>query len=380
MVVRTPRIWSVCIAALLGAAAGCSSDDSNDGGDASDDADDGDDDADDGDDNGTDDDGADDDDGSDDGGVGPYTIEWGPVTVGPGVESTQCIRKRLPTDRAIRVGQIENNLGLASHHMIVYRLADGDETDAPEDCLPFVDVLDPEAGAPLAVTQKAEETIALPQGVAFTLEPGQLIRIELHYINATEEPQELRASSTFIELPEDEFEQEADFLFVGNPDIELPAFLGEGQPDVITLGPTFLPLPQELDDVNIFAITGHQHQWGIDVQVSQAADEDDEGAPIYAPENFQWDEPETTYHDPPLNMAAGTGFKFTCDWQNFSDEQVGFGESVNDEMCFFWAYYYPSRGAKICAHTDQFMGGIDVCCPSEEDAEICALIPFFLGQ
>jgi hypothetical protein len=375
MVVRTPRIWSVCIAALLGAAAGCSSDDSNDGGDASDDADDGDDDADDGDDNGTDDDGADDDDGSDDGGVGPYTIEWGPVTVGPGVESTQCIRKRLPTDRAIRVGQIENNLGLASHHMIVYRLADGDETDAPEDCLPFVDVLDPEAGAPLAVTQKAEETIALPQGVAFTLEPGQLIRIELHYINATEEPQELRASSTFIELPEDEFEQEADFLFIGSPDINLPAApdLPE-QPDPVTLGPVSLPIPAELTGINVFAITGHQHQWGTDVQVSLATDPEEPGDPIYAPENFQWDEPETIYHDPPIQVPEGASFNFSCTWENKSESQVGFGESVDDEMCFFWAYYYPSQGAKICFTTEMF-GGQDLCCPGHP---FCPYIREFL--
>ncbi len=376
MAVLTPRFWSIGLAAFLAAAA-CGSDSDPPGGD--DGEDDGSDGA--GEDDGADGDGGEDD-GSDDGGSGDgtYRIDWGPLMAEPGFEDTRCVVKSLPTDRPIRVSEIVNQLGTASHHMIVYRVTDEEERPEPFACDPFVDVLDPSRGAPLAVTQKQEETIALPPGVAFTLQPGQLIRIELHFINATDEPQELRASTTFVELPEAEFEQEADFLFVGNPDIDLPAYPGEGQPDVITLGPTFLPLPQELDDVNIFAITGHQHQWGIDVQVSQAADEDDEGAPIYAPENFQWDEPETTYHDPPLNMAAGTGFKFTCDWQNFSDEQVGFGESVNDEMCFFWAYYYPSRGAKICAHTDQFMGGIDVCCPSEEDAEICALIPFFLGQ
>jgi Copper type II ascorbate-dependent monooxygenase, C-terminal domain len=376
---RTPRISSVCLTALLACAlvtgSGCSSDsgsdDSNDGADGADDGADG---ADDGA------DGADD--GADDGspGDGTHTVEWGPLMAMPGFEDTRCVTKRLPTDRPIRVGQIENELGLASHHMIVYRVTGDPENAEPEPCDPFVDVLDPTRGAPLAVTQKAEETIALPPGVAFTLEPGQLIRVELHFINATDEPQELRASTTFVELPEDEFEQEADFLFVGNPDINLPAYQGEGPPETITLGPTFLPLPQELDGVNIFAITGHQHQWGVDVQVSRAANEGDEGEPIYALENFEWDEPETIYHDPPLAMAAGTGFRFTCSWQSFSEAEVGFGESVNDEMCFFWAYYYPSRGAKICAHTDQFQGGIDVCCPSEKDAVICSLIDDFLDN
>ena len=32
---------------------------------------------------------------------------------------------------------------------------------------------------------------------------------------------------------------------------------------------------------------------------------------------------------------------------------VPFGESANNEMCFFWAYYYPSQGAKIAMNTRQ---------------------------
>lgn len=369
MAFRTPRIWSISLAALL-AACSSDSDPSDDGGDAEDDGSDGS--TDDGEDGGGDDDGADD--GAP--GDGTYKIEWGPLMAEPGFEDTRCVTKALPTDRPIRVGQILNDLGNASHHMIVYRVTGDPENEEPIECDPFVDVLDPTRGAPLAVTQKAEETIALPPGVAFTLQPGQLIRIELHFINATDEPQELRASTTFVELSEDEFEQEADFLFVGNPDIFIDPM------SEAVLGPTFLPLPQELDDVNVFAITGHQHQWGTDVQVNLAANEDDEGEPIYAPEAFQWDEPETIYHDPPINMTAGNGFRFTCSWNNLSEEDVGFGESVNDEMCFFWAYYYPSRGAKICAHTNRepFQDGLDICCPSEEDAVYCAFIDEFLDN
>jgi hypothetical protein len=378
MAVRSPRILSLSIAALLMSAGACSSDSDDDGGEGTEDGGDdgsGEDDA-----SGAD-DGEDDGAGEDDGGDGAagdgWTVEWGPITAEPGIERTMCVQKRLPTDQPIRVGQIVNDLGSASHHMIVYRMADGAETPEPEECDPFVDVLDPSKGAPLAVTQTAEETIALPAGVAFTLEPEQLIRIELHFINASDEPQELRATSTFVEMPEEEFEQEADFLFVGNPEIEIPAM------SEATLGPSFLPIPEELAGINVFAITGHEHQWGTDVQVSLSGDENDEGSPIYAPENFQWDEPETIYHDPPVEVQEGAGFRFTCSWRNMSNETVGFGESVDDEMCFFWAYYYPSRGAKICFHTDDLpSGGVDLCCPAEDpdDQVICDLVNQFLGN
>jgi Copper type II ascorbate-dependent monooxygenase, C-terminal domain len=378
MAVRTPRILSLCTAAMLLSAGACSSDSDPDDGEGSEDGG--------GDGNGGEDDGdgggggEDDGDGGDDGG-GPiegksWTVEWGPIMAEPGFEDTRCVVKRLPTDRPVRIGQIVNDLGDASHHMIVYRLADEAETEEPEPCEPFVDVLDPAAGAPLAVTQRAEETIALPAGVAFTLEPGQLIRIELHFINASDEPQELRATTTFVEIPEEEFEQEADFLFVGNPEIEI------GPMEEATLGPSFLPMPESLTGINVFAITGHQHQWGTNVQVSLSGAPDDEGSPVYAPENFQWDEPENIYHDPPIEVADGSGFRFTCSWRNMSNETVGFGESVNDEMCFFWAYYYPSKGAKICFHTDELGGGQDVCCPDPggPDDVICQLIDDFLGN
>jgi hypothetical protein len=41
-------------------------------------------------------------------------------------------------------------------------------------------------------------------------------------------------------------------------------------------------------------------------------------------------------------------------------------------MCFFWAYYYPSRGAKVCVHTDQY-GGQNLCCP-DAGAQLCNII------
>ncbi len=365
MVVRTSRIWSVCLAASLCAAQGCSPDDGDpgDGGDGA------------GNGGGGGDGGAGDDGAGGDGGApagdGTYKVEWGPVMVDPGVEATLCVRKRLPTDRPIKVGQFINQLGPASHHMIVYRLAEGEETTEPEECLPFVDVLDPTKGAPLAVTQKTEETISLPPGVGVSLQAGQLVRLELHFINATDHPQELSASSTFVEIPEAEFEQEADFLFIGNPDIEI------GPGETFTLGPSYLPMPANLAGINIFAVTGHEHQWGTDVQASLATGPDDPGTAIYAPENFQWSEPETVYHDPAVTMPDGGGFRFTCSWHNGTEQTVRFGESVNDEMCFFWAYYYPSQGAKICFHTEQFGGedGLDLCCP---DSNLCQLVDEFL--
>jgi len=293
---------------------------------------------------------------------GSQELAFGPVTVAPGVEKTQCITKRLGNDKQLRVNRIQNRLGDASHHLIVYRVSnDQPEQLTPVDCDPFSDTLDPTKGSPLMITQKFEEELALPKGVAFTLAPNQMIRLEMHFVNANAEPKTLRSTSTFIEIPEKEFKDEADFMFVGNPDIKIPP------KSKFTLGPTYLPLPETHEGIHFFAITGHQHKMGKNVKVEVTTGKD---APmtksVYDVKNWVWSEPETVFHDPPFDIPKGGGFRFTCDWENVSDKQLKFGEKADDEMCFFWAYYYPSMGPQVCAHSDQPKGGpVDLCCPGD---------------
>ena len=53
---------------------------------------------------------------------------------------------------------------------------------------------------------------------------------------------------------------------------------------------------------------------------------------------------------PPVAFEPGkhTGFAYQCQWQNPTNETVGYGESANAEMCFLWHYYYPSQGFQVC--------------------------------
>lgn len=284
-----------------------------------------------------------------------FTVEFPEVDVYPGVEATQCVIKRLGNPEQIHVGAIINKLTPGSHHLIVYRTSDTEEQPEPFDCNPFSDTLDPTKGAPLMITQKEEEVLSLPTGVAFTLEANQMLRLEMHYLNASGGQMGIGATSSFV--PVDNYTDEADFLFVGNPDIDIPPM------STFTLGPTYFPLPAMFDNVNVFALTGHTHQWGTNVDISIAQTKDGPDTKVYDVKDWQWSEPETVFQTPAFPMPPGGGFRFTCEYDNKGDKQVQFGESANDEMCFFWAYYYPSKGAFVCAHTDQIPGGFDLCCP-----------------
>jgi hypothetical protein len=288
---------------------------------------------------------------------GSYSVEFGPVTVPSGTENTQCMVVSLKNAEQLRVGKIHNELSDGSHHVIIYRVADTEEKLTPYDCQPFSDTLDPTKGSPLMITQKKDDLLTLPKGVAFSLDPNQMIRIEMHYINATAKELEVHEKTTFIPIADAEFKDEASLLFLGDPDIDIAPHSSA------TLGPVYLPLPSNLSDIKFFGITGHAHQWGTNVKVATTDGKDGTDTSVYDVPNWQWSEPATVYADPPFQIPAGGGFRFSCEWNNQSDATVKFGESANDEMCFFWAYYYPSKGSFVCVHTDQVAGGYDLCCP-----------------
>lgn len=299
---------------------------------------------------------------------GQQSMTFGPVKLDPGSENTQCIQARLKNTEPLRVHQMHNLLSQGSHHLIVYRTTETEEKLTPYDCDPFIDTLDPTKGAPLMVTQKHEETLTLPEGVAFTLEPNQMIRLEVHYFNASAQPIDMTATATFVPIAEADYKHEADFLFLGNPDIDIAPM------SKAKLGPSFIPLgkliPGIANEAKFFALTGHTHQYGTNVTVNVAANKDDPGTPVYNVDNWSWAEPETVKHDPGFSIGPDGGFKFSCEWNNTSPKQVGFGESANQEMCFFWAYYYPSKGAYVCAHTDQYSQVLtDLCCPGSPFCE-----------
>jgi hypothetical protein len=172
-------------------------------------------------------------------------------------------------------------------------------------------------------------------------------------------PLQVTATSTFVQMNDADFKNEAGFLFVGDPDINLAPQAS------FTLGPIYTPEPTALAGSSYFGVTGHEHQFGTDVTVATSTGKTGTDTPIYEvpPSQWKWSEPKTVYLDPPAQISPGGGFRFSCSWNNTSANTVKFGESANDEMCFFWTYYYPNKGAFVCAHTDQVPGGYDLCCP-----------------
>jgi hypothetical protein len=300
-----------------------------------------------------------------------FDLTWGPVTVSAGMEQTQCIWLRLGNTSAIKVHELHNVLSPSSHHLIVYKDdMDTTEQTTPMPCQPFTGALNTSGMiAPLAITQKKDDLITLPDGVAYTLDPDQMVKLEMHYINASDSDEQAQATVTFSAADPGTIHDEASILFTGSPDINIPAQGMQTLHEFFTV-PSYV----DLSASHIFAITGHEHHLGTGVTVNVAPGKTGPMMPVYDPMPFSWTEPATTTFATPFSVPTNGGFDFTCTWMNTTSAPVKFGESANDEMCFFWAYYYPSQGSKVCVHTDQYGGaaGLDACCPG--DPQICALI------
>jgi hypothetical protein len=244
--------------------------------------------------------------------------------------------------------------------LIVYK-ADMDATEQTTrvDCQPFTGALNASGMiAPIAITQRADDPIFLPNGVAYTFAANQMVKLEMHYKNSGDAPLEVMGTVDFYAADPTTIQHEAAILFAGSPDIDIP--MGGSQ----TLHQFFKPPASvNFSNAKFFAITGHTHRLGTQVKVRTGASASGPFNEVYAPTPFLWDEPATAT-PPEFMLPPGGGFDFECSWTNTNTTggAVKFGESADKEMCFFWAYYYPSIGSKVCFHTDNF-NGVNECCP-----------------
>jgi hypothetical protein len=255
--------------------------------------------------------------------------------VAAGQEGTQCVQVKLANAAPVNIIKLHNKLSPASHHFIITALTDPAATEKPlAPCMPFRGAI---AGAPLAITQKHDDQVLLPEGVAYHMNANQIVHLELHYLNASDKAVDVVGDAELYPAEPGAEIQEGSVLLVGTTDINVPAHM------VHQNTPKFLALPKGMDGVKFYAITGHTHRMGTSVTVASAAGPTSPGTELYAPARFDWEAPEMKPLTPHAAVPAGGGFLLTCGWNNTTDSALKFGESALAEMCFFWGYYYPRK-------------------------------------
>ena len=264
-----------------------------------------------------------------------YDVTTGPVTLMPGEERIVCVDKKLPTTAAIDMVKITSELTQGGHHLVFYKSAATAEQTTPYTCQTFRDITT--GTVPLYIAQKSSTVLNFPKGVAYSMPAGQMVRVELHFLNTTSAPLPVTGTVHITDAMAGTITDHANLMFYGNLKIAIPAN------SMATVGPTFRKFASTAP--KIFGLIGHQHQRGTGVTIELAAGATGTGTNVYT--NTDWADPPLTIFDPPLMPASGQGFRYTCTYNNPTSSPITFGEGVNQEMCFLWAYYYPDMGFDI---------------------------------
>jgi hypothetical protein len=222
-----------------------------------------------------------------------------------------------------------------SHHLIVSAVQPGTDTDANTtvgDRVPctggdvFGGELDPVTGS-----QQPYHESMYPDGVGRVYSGGQKLIFDYHYFNTSAEVVDARAAVNFHTTTEDKIQRIVQSFAMINVGISIEP----GQEAEFTNGCLFD------QDIEVFSLTRHTHRWGTDFNVWFKGGERD-GEHVFLSEEYE----DVEYQFPePVIMAAGTGFDFSCAFQNTETYTLEFGLKATDEMCIlFGDWVVPNVG------------------------------------
>jgi hypothetical protein len=256
--------------------------------------------------------------------------------VPPGQERQWCYYFKLPSDVDLDVVRFEIRFLPGSHHMNLFQ-TDRDVPDHDEDCfekMPFTSVENPHGVDLVVGSQSASLDWSLPPGVAFRLKAHRQLVLQTHYVNAATQVTPSGHGKVLINLVTEpdasKVTAHMGTMFANNVNIHIP-------PRSSRTFSTTCGLPKA---VKLAALTGHFHSRGRVFSVNLAPDGANPTDEIYR--SRAWDEPPFRILDQPIDIPAGGGLYYTCDFQNRTDLDVKFGPRVDtDEHCNLFAYIYP---------------------------------------
>ena len=244
-----------------------------------------------------------------------------------GTEIWKCYVADIPSANSIfhQVKRVESLQTAGVHHMDVMALGllELPIENGMHDC----DVLYGEYaemmedGIFLYASQLESEELTLPDGVAAGVPSNLQVMVELHYVNATLEDKEIWSRINAWTVPDAEVEQGIWGSAVRDTDINIPP----GATAHVEWTRCVMN-----EDIELLFLSSHVHELSQRVDVFHF-DGESTGELFY--QNLDWHRPELMKFSPPLQIKAGEGFEFRCNYKNFGDEVVNWGFSSTDEMC-----------------------------------------------
>jgi hypothetical protein len=251
----------------------------------------------------------------------------------PNGEEYHCVGIRAPQDMLINTFRTPNPDG--EHHTVLTIADDPGGLTGTElgeyEC--DVNTLDLQM---LFASGVGTDDLAFPDGVAMRVEEGQFIHLNLHLFNTQPSGTISGHSAVLVKtITEQEMEHEAEMVFAGTFDIDVPA----GEEGMASGGCTFD------EPATILAYWPHMHQHATHQKVTMMVG----GDPLdLHDQEFDFNEQYNYPIVPSLQVNDGDSINVECSYDNTEGEvDLEWGDSSNKEMCFTGLYRYPKQAAYL---------------------------------
>ena len=253
-----------------------------------------------------------------------------PYTVNPGEEKYFCYTFHSPKDLQKAIVEVEPVYGSIIHHTALFQTI----TAEPEGFFECP-VLVKTNWQPIWAGGRNTNGLKLPQGVGFVIDANTQYLLQLHLLNAGSKPVTERTAIN-LTYADPTGITPAGIFAIGSFSLDIPAGANNFQQ---TKG------CQADREMHVFAAFPHMHKLGKKLEFMKGPSQQNLA--------MQYMKDPWVFGDQPMDpvditIMPGEYLQNTCTWDNPTNADVKFGESSNDEMCFFVLFYYPFTSLGGC--------------------------------
>ncbi len=258
-------------------------------------------------------------------------------TVDPYTEAWKCLVYPLDTETLSNVNRVEYQQNYGMHHMTISTsgVVGGQIEPGLYDCEQLLLEQMEDLLMIFGAQGYEEGVIQLPEGVAASVPGGIDIIHEIHYVNTTDTPVDLYSRLNAYTISDDEMTTGIWGGNVRDENINIPANSTHTEWTRCVLN----------KDVDVLFLASHMHSLGKEFTI-RTFDGTEAGDVIYS--NDDWHNAKIVQYEEPIHVQAGTGFEYSCTWQNNTDQPISYGLSAQDEMCNLTFVHTPYYADALC--------------------------------
>ena len=249
----------------------------------------------------------------------PVVVESQQYTLQPGEEKYFCYTTKLQQD--LVVSGLEPSYGAGTHHIIIAQSII-DEPEGAAECA----VLFKNTWIPLFLGGKGTTPVVFPEGAGYKLAKGTPIVLQLHLQNPSDAPITDKTSVALDNIDPTQTFTPAGIFGLDKREFEIPAQTSGYH--------TSMTCDSHGKTLSVFATLAHMHKRGKHVRVTRNAD-----ANLLFESDWNFDLQSTT--DQVMDIAPTDQINLDCEYDNPTTSAIKYGESSDNEMCFFVMFYYP---------------------------------------